>query len=103
MAVMCGRPLTRCIIIPTMPFDEAKGRPFLRGQRTFLAELGMAAGVAALVGPGTYAAPDDIRFGYSAITWGGNDQQAVADIAAVGFKGIQLRTSAVQQYGDKPA
>ncbi|MBI4420795.1 MAG: hypothetical protein HY560_08215 [Gemmatimonadetes bacterium] len=37
---------------------------------------------------------DDIRFGYAAITWGGNDRQAIDDIAAVGFRGIQLRASA---------
>src|ERR1700730_17727893 len=34
---------------------------------------------------------DAIKFGYAAITWGGNDRQAIEDIAAVGFHGIQLR------------
>lgn len=65
----------------------------------------MAAGAAALVGSRGNAVPasGDIKVGYAAITWGGNDQQAIEDIAAVGFKGIQLRASAVQQYGDKPA
>ena len=33
----------------------------------------------------------EIRIGYAAITWGGNDRQAIDDIAAVGYKGIQLR------------
>lgn len=65
----------------------------------------MVAGAAALVGSRPYAvpAPGDIKFGYAAITWGGNDQQAIEDIAAVGFKGIQLRASAVQQFADRPA
>lgn len=43
------------------------------------------------------------RFGYAAITWGGNDRQAMADIEAVGFPGIQLRTAAVDAFGDRPA
>lgn len=44
-----------------------------------------------------------LTFGYHAITWGGKDQQAIEEIAAAGFKGIQLRTSAVKAFGDKPA
>ena len=48
-------------------------------------------------------APSDIRFGYAAITWGGNDRQAIEDVAAVGFRGIQLRTSVLREFGDKPA
>src|SRR6266700_8244138 len=44
-----------------------------------------------------------VRFGYAAITWGGNDRQAIADIAALGFRGIQLRQSAVTTWGDRPA
>jgi len=44
-----------------------------------------------------------IRFGYAAITWGGNDRQAIDDIAALGYRGIQLRQSAVATWGDRPA
>ncbi len=44
-----------------------------------------------------------IRFGYAAITWGGNDRQAIDDIAALGFRGIQLRQSAVDTWGARPA
>jgi inosose dehydratase len=44
-----------------------------------------------------------IRFGYAAITWGSALSQAMDDIAAVGFRGIQLRGEAFQQYGDRPA
>lgn len=43
------------------------------------------------------------QFGYAAITWGGNDRQAITDIADVGFRGIQLRTAAVDAFGDRPA
>src|SRR5262249_42599872 len=43
------------------------------------------------------------RFGYAAITWGGAVTQAIEDIGAVGFRGIQLRVEAFQQFGDKPA
>jgi len=45
------------------------------------------------------AAPAQIHFGYAAITWGGNDRQAIEDIAAVGFRGIQLRANAIKEFG----
>jgi inosose dehydratase len=77
--------------------------PRLYPRRTFLAQLGLAAGAAAIVDWRTYAAAGDIKFGYAAITWGGNDVKAIEDVAAVGFKGIQLRAPILQQYGDKPA
>lgn len=44
-----------------------------------------------------------LRFGYAAITWGGNDRQAIDDIAALGFRGIQLRQSALDSWGNRPA
>ncbi len=44
-----------------------------------------------------------MRFGYAAITWGADITQAIDDIAAVGYRGIQLRGEAFQQFGDKPA
>ncbi|MHB1179012.1 MAG: sugar phosphate isomerase/epimerase family protein [Daejeonella sp.] len=43
-----------------------------------------------------------LKIGYSAITWGGNDVQAMKDIAALGFKGIQLRSNILKEYGAKP-
>src|SRR3954447_6690274 len=43
-----------------------------------------------------------ITVGYAAITWGGNDVQAIEDVAALGFKGIQLRSSAVDRFAAKP-
>ena len=65
-----------------------------------------AAGTAALALSGlapAFAAPGDIRFGYAAITWQGQDRQAIDDVAAVGYRGIQLRTSTLPEFGDKPA
>jgi inosose dehydratase len=43
-----------------------------------------------------------LKLGYSAITWGGNDVQAIKDIASLGFKGIQLRSTMLKEFGTKP-
>jgi len=43
-----------------------------------------------------------IRFGYAAITWGGEDVKAIEDVGEAGFRGIQLRASAVERFGDRP-
>jgi len=48
-------------------------------------------------------APSEIRFGYASITWGGKDRQAIEDIAAVGFQGIQLRSNAIAEFGSPVA
>jgi inosose dehydratase len=45
------------------------------------------------------AAPSEIHFGYAAITWGGNDRQAIEDIASLGFPGIQLRSNCIEEFG----
>lgn len=44
-----------------------------------------------------------LRLGYHAITWDGRDEQAIDEIAALGFHGIQLRANALQTYGECPA
>jgi inosose dehydratase len=78
-----------------------------RADRRFF--LRTALGGAALAALAPRAAPAAgsgnpfTRLGYAAITWGGNDEQAIDDIAAVGFHGIQLRSPIVEKYGDKPA
>jgi inosose dehydratase len=46
--------------------------------------------------------PFALRLGYAAITWDGKDDQAIDDIAAAGFRGSPLRTSALEANGDKP-
>jgi inosose dehydratase len=43
-----------------------------------------------------------LKFGCAAITWNENNTQAIADIAALGYRGIQLRASAVAEWGARP-
>ncbi len=69
-------------------------------RRQFLAR-GLSAGVWA-AGWRPRFSTARIRLGYAAITWGGNDRQAIDDIAALGFRGVQLRQSAVATWGDRP-
>ncbi|MXV16519.1 sugar phosphate isomerase/epimerase family protein [Hufsiella ginkgonis] len=76
---------------------------FELSRRDFLAQLSILAASAAIK-PSTellLPAGGPIKFGYSAITWGGNDVQAIKDIASLGFTGIQLRANAYQEYGQK--
>jgi inosose dehydratase len=76
-------------------------------RRRFLRQLG---GLAAAVVPARglanafNATPGaaEIRFGYAAITWGGNDRQAIDDISQAGYRGIQLRSNVLQEFGDQP-
>ena len=75
-------------------------------RRDFLKDLSGTALALALPLPVDKAAAPagfGLELGYAAITWGGKDRQAIEDIAAVGFHGIQLRTSVLAEYGDKPA
>lgn len=44
------------------------------------------------------AAPSEIRLGYAAITWEGNDRQAIDDISDLGFHGIQLRANVIKEF-----
>jgi inosose dehydratase len=67
-------------------------------RRTFLAGLGA---VAAATSVRSFAAPgrmSSIRFGYAAITWGNEERQAIDDISAVGYPGIQFRANAVTDF-----
>ncbi len=48
------------------------------------------------------AAKSKQKIAYSAITWNGNDLVAIGDIAALGFKGIQLRANTYAPFKDKP-
>jgi inosose dehydratase len=54
---------------------------------------------------GRTAAAASMKYGYAAITWGNDVMQAIDDVAAVGFRGIQLRTGdgTLARWGDKPA
>ena len=75
-------------------------------RRDFLCTLGGSAAAALLPLPNVsrarVVAPDGIKYGYAAITWGGNDEQAIEDIGAVGFPGIQLRAGVLSRFGDRP-
>ncbi len=42
------------------------------------------------------------KMAYSAITWNGNDLVAIKEIAALGFKGIQLRANTYPVFKDSP-
>jgi inosose dehydratase len=73
-------------------------------RRKFITSLGLAAGGLSF---GSWSAnramiAPDMKLAYSAITWGGNDVQAIKDIAGLGFKGIQLRSNVVKDFGTKP-
>jgi len=75
----------------------------MTSRRDFLRYLGGGAAAALLPLPNVTRHGDAIKFGYAAITWGGNDEQAIEDISAVGFPGIQLRAGVLARYGDRPA
>ena len=44
-----------------------------------------------------------MKVGYAAITWGGDDELAIREVAETGFKGIQLRATAFDRFGTRPA
>jgi len=70
-------------------------------RREFIAAMGAATAGSLMRMPALAAAapaPAEIRWGYAAITWGGDDHQAIDDIAAVGFPGIQLRANAIAEF-----
>ncbi len=75
--------------------------PFRPERREFLAAMSvMAAATAASSIPCLAALADtNIPIGYAAITWGGNDCQAIEDISSLGFHGIQLRSNCIQEFG----
>jgi inosose dehydratase len=43
----------------------------------------------------------NLKIGCAAITWGGDDHQAIADISALRFPGIQLRANAVTRFRER--
>jgi inosose dehydratase len=84
-------------------------REFLSGGLAGLGGLGLAAlttgsRFATATAPNALrAVVARIRFGYAAITWGGDDLAAIDDIRSLGFSGIQLRASAVTRWGARPS
>jgi inosose dehydratase len=75
----------------------------LTGRRDFIKMLSI--GGASLASANLWAEAlikkGDIKIGYSAITWGGKDEQAMTDLSGLGFKGIQLRANTFAPYRNK--
>jgi inosose dehydratase len=74
-------------------------------RRNFLQNTSLAM-AATIAGAGWLEAAvkkGDFKIGYSAITWGGKDEQAMADLAGLGFRGIQLRANTFGPYRNKPS
>jgi inosose dehydratase len=70
-------------------------------RRRFLTTLSAVAATSSLPSFAARSRESGIRFGYTAMTWGNGERQAIDDIAAVGFPGIQFRANAVADF--KPA
>jgi inosose dehydratase len=70
-------------------------------RRQLLERLGVAALGAPLLQ--RFQSSAGIRVGYASITWDGRDEEAIADIAGLGFRGIQLRSNVVARYESRPA
>ena len=45
-----------------------------------------------------FRSPGEIHLGFASITWNGDDRQAIEDIAALGFPGIQLRSNVLKEF-----
>src|SRR5690348_3034561 len=75
-------------------------------RREFLGALGAAPLMFRLKAEATTAeglkAAAQIKLGYAAITWGGNDELAIREVAEAGFRGIQLRATAFDAFHDRP-
>jgi inosose dehydratase len=70
-------------------------------RRKFLTGMGAVALTAAMPRSAAFASASGatgIRFGYAAITWGKEGRQAIEDISATGFQGIQLRIDATTDF-----
>jgi len=62
--------------------------------------IGYAGAATAIVAARSFATPPQsgMKFGYASITWGNQERQAIDDIAAVGYLGIQMRNTAVAEF-----
>lgn len=74
--------------------------PLNISRRDFIATLGATTAASLVRAPSLRAAPApaEIRWGYAAITWNGNDRQAIEDVGALGFPGIQLRANSIAEF-----
>ena len=67
-------------------------------RRTFVRGLGAVTALSTVRSFAESIHAKNIRFGYTAMTWGNEERQAIDDIAAVGFPGIQFRANAVTDF-----
>ena len=69
-------------------------------RRIFLRDLSLATGalLTSSAWADAFAKKGDVKIGYSAITWGGKDEQAIADLSSLGYRGIQLRANTFAPY-----
>lgn len=75
-------------------------------RREFVRQISGAAVSAALPLPAVLDLPrsaGSIRIGYASITWNENDRQAIDDVSALGYAGIQLRANVLASIGRDPA
>jgi inosose dehydratase len=65
---------------------------------------GVLAAPLAAIGRPVFAAAE-IQYGYAGITWGNDYRKAIDEIAAVGYRGVQLRSSdgLLDEFRSKPA
>ncbi|HEV7379558.1 MAG TPA: TIM barrel protein [Dyadobacter sp.] len=72
-------------------------------RRSFLQTLSLAAGALATTSAfgSELLKKGNFNIGYSSITWGGKDLQAIEDLASLGYKGIQLRANTFAPYRTK--
>jgi len=82
--------LSRAIALPAM----------LRTAALFPRADDLAAAEMAPPFPGR-GADQDVRFGCASLTWGGRDDVAIDEIAALGYRGVQLRTAAFDRWHDR--
>jgi inosose dehydratase len=91
----------------TLTIPESIMKESVLNRRQFLQSVGLSAlaisAGADLLAHSLPLKKSGLQIGYSAITWGGNDAQAIKDISGLGFKGIQLRANAFGPYRAKPS
>ncbi len=72
---------------------------FARSRRSFLRGMGSLAMAAAPGFPAfSFSRGARIQFGYTAMTWGKQERQAIEDISALGYPGIQFRADALTDF-----
>lgn len=77
----------------------------MTSRRDFVKQLGGVAFAASLPNASPLAATTGagrIRLGYASITWREKDRQAIDEISALGFPGIQLRANVLTSIGRDP-